>query len=221
MKKNALFNMLLCISVGLLAISCAAPGRLHQTSTGSPIGNDKEQSLQAVERNIIYDAKMTITAKEPDTAWHEISRSTKKYEGYMLSSGVNFITIRIKSQYLDQAMEEIEGMGKLVNKTVRALDVTEEFRDYKIRLENADKTRATYLRFLDRSTTVEEAVKVQKELDRINERIDLLKGKINRLEHLTAYSTLAVTLREKKNPGVFGYVGIGFYKATKWLFVRN
>jgi hypothetical protein len=62
---------------------------------------------------------------------------------------------------------------------------------------------------------------VEKELERLNETIELLKGEMNRINHLTAYSTISVYLKEKKKPGIIGYVGVGIYQAVKWLFVRN
>jgi hypothetical protein len=48
-----------------------------------------------------------------------------------------------------------------------------------------------------------------------------MKGQMNRIDHLSTYSTITVYLKEKKKPGVIGYIGIGVYKAVKWLFVRN
>ena len=50
---------------------------------------------------------------------------------------------------------------------------------------------------------------------------DLLKGKMARIGHLEAYSTISVELRERKKPGLLGYIGLGVYHAVKWLFVRN
>jgi hypothetical protein len=55
----------------------------------------------------------------------------------------------------------------------------------------------------------------------LNGEIELMKGKMNRIDHLVAYSTISVYFSEKKKPGLIGYVGIGLWKAVKWLFVRN
>ena len=60
-----------------------------------------------------------------------------------------------------------------------------------------------------------------RELERLNETIGLLKGRMARLDHLEAYSTINVELRERKKPGLLGYIGLGAYHAVKWLFVRN
>ena len=107
------------------------------------------------------------------------------------------------------------------NKNIVGQDVTEEYTDYKIRLENAEKARKRYLELLAKAEDVEATLKVEKELERLNETIDLLKGKMKRINHLSEYSTITVNLKEKKKPGLLGYIGIAIYHSVKWLFVRN
>jgi hypothetical protein len=77
------------------------------------------------------------------------------------------------------------------------------------------------LELLAKAENVEAALKVEKELERLNSTIDLLKGKMNRINHLAEFSTITINLKEKKKPGIIGYVGIGIYRSVKWLFVRN
>lgn len=51
--------------------------------------------------------------------------------------------------------------------------------------------------------------------------IDLLKGKTNRIDQLDAFATITVNLKERKKPGVLGYIGLGLYHSVKGLFVRG
>ena len=81
--------------------------------------------------------------------------------------------------------------------------------------------RKIYLELLKKAENVETALKVEKELERLNETIDLIKGKMNRINNLAEYSTIVINLKEKKKPGIIGYIGIGLYHSVKWLFVRN
>ena len=74
---------------------------------------------------------------------------------------------------------------------------------------------------MEEAENVEAALKVEKELERLNEKIDLLKGKINRIDHLSEYSTISINYEQHKKPGILGYIGLGLYKGVKWLFVRN
>jgi hypothetical protein len=196
--------------------------RLSEKSGGlgkqNAAGNEKIQDQQRV---VIYNGSLTLAVKNVDSVNANISRVAEKYEGYVLTLGSERSVIRVKSVFLSQAMRDIVPMGKLKNKSVYGEDVTEDYYDSKIRLENCTKARQRYLELLAKAENVEAALKVEKELERLNKEIDVLEGKLKRLAHLSEYSTITVTLRQKVKPGVLGYVFIGLYKGVKWLFVRG
>lgn len=145
----------------------------------------------------------------------------KKYEGYFTTLGTHQTNIRVKAKHLDAALKDIESLGKVREKNLTGDDVTEQYMDYEIRLDNAKKARDRYLELLAKAENVEAALKVEKELERLNGEIDLMQGRMNRLSHLEDFSTIQISLKEKKKPGILGYVGLGLYHAVKWLFVRN
>ncbi|TVR84739.1 MAG: DUF4349 domain-containing protein [Saprospirales bacterium] len=173
------------------------------------------------ERRILFSALLGMTVENPDSANAALTLIAENFNGYVNELGTFQTVIRVKSQYFNSALEEVDKLGKIQRRSIRGLDLTEDYFDYQIRLENAEKTRQRYLVLLDRANTVQEALKVERELERINETIDLLKGRINRIDHLHEYSTITVRLSERKRPGILGYVGLGIYHSVKWLFVRN
>lgn len=179
----------------------------------------EEQGLS--NRKILLSASLALTVENPDSANQQIVKIAEKYKGYVSEAGTYQTVIRVESGQLDDAIADIAALGKLHRKNITGQDVTEEYQDYQIRLENAQKARDRYLELLNKAETVEEILKVERELERLNETIDLLKGKMARIGHLEAYSTISVELRERKKPGLLGYIGLGVYHAVKWLFVRN
>jgi hypothetical protein len=72
---------------------------------------------------------------------------------------------------------------------------------------------------LGQATTVSEVLEVEKELERVNLELDSLKASIQRYDNRIQYSLLILELREKVQPGPLGYIGLGLFKAIKWLFV--
>ncbi len=197
-------------------------GAFEQTNFSSSGGNKNySEGFKSEERKILFSAYLSLLVNKPDTANTYIAEIAKKYEGYVNELGTNRTIIRVKSLYLDSAIKDISYLGKIENKNISGQDVTEQFLDFQIRLENAKKARTRYLELLAKAENVEAALKVEKELERLNETIDLLKGKMNRINHLSEFSTITVSLKEKKKPGILGYMGIGIYKSVKWLFVRN
>jgi len=231
MKKIKLLVLTLMFSI--LFISCSSSrlnspsngyeSKMEQSNSDMLLAN-KDKSFYKTEikkRKIIFSALLSLSVDKLDTVNIQIEKIAKKYKGYVNELGTYRTIIRVKSTYLDAAIRDISTLGNLKNKTIRGQDVTEAYLDYKIRLENAEKARKKYLELLAKAENVEAAVKVEKELERLNETIDLLKGKMKRINHLSEFSTITINLNERKKPGLLGYILMGLYHSVKWLFVRN
>ncbi|PLX07859.1 MAG: hypothetical protein C0596_08950 [Marinilabiliales bacterium] len=227
--RNLTFSLLLIIIIALSSCvmhkaSYAQAYSSSDTRGGTLYANDESfggMYETKNERKVMFNAYLTLTVKCPDTANVYIEQIAKKYNGYVNQIGTYSSTIRVESDKLNDALKEIEALGRVDRKSISGQDVTDEYLDYEIRLENAQKARERYLELLEKAENVEAALKVEKELERLNETIDLLTGKMNRIDHLVQYSTITISLNEKKKPGVLGYVGMGLYYSVKWLFVRN
>jgi len=184
--------------------------------------NSDSRDMRKLEsRKIIFNATISIVTSRPDSASEKLFAIAKKFEGYVQQSNSNYTIIRVKSSFLNEAMTSIAKLGKVQYKSIESEDVTENYKDLEIRLDNSEKTRKRYLELLEKAQNVGEIILIEKELERLNQEIDLLKGKIKNYDHLTEFSTISVTIKEKVKPGIFGYLGLGLYHAVKWLFVRN
>ncbi|WP_338764020.1 DUF4349 domain-containing protein [Bernardetia sp. ABR2-2B] len=173
------------------------------------------------KRKIIYSANLTLVSTLPDSINPQLESITEKYDGYIGRLSTTETTIRIKSEYFETVVEEIEQLGKVTRKNIYGNDVTEQYWDAQIRLDNALETRKRYIELLKMARNVEEAILVERELARITQDIDLLKGQINKLDNLEEFATITISIKEKAKLGVLGYVGVGLYKTVKWFFVRN
>ncbi|OJJ21621.1 hypothetical protein BKI52_14005 [marine bacterium AO1-C] len=178
---------------------------------------------KAIDRLIIYDAYMQLVHDQPDSdsLKNFFMQLAQKYEGYVLNINSSRVKVRVPSKDIQAAIQDLTAIGKVKDKSITTRDVTAKFYDRTIRLENAQKTRARYLKLLDKAKNVEEILKVEKELERLNATIDLLKGELNQYSHLVTYSTINVRLNLRDKPGILSYPLIGLYKGVRWLFVRN
>jgi hypothetical protein len=228
MRKTCLGLFLIFILSG-----CTKPTRPPAIHRDVDVGNEEqlrrvgylEQSASLSQsdeskRIVLFDASISLETDEPDSIHKKLIDLAKKYEGYVLVSGTIETSIRVPANRLKDAIGDIEKLGKVVNKNITGQDVTEEYRDLEIRLDNAQKARQRYLELLSKAENVEAALKVEKELERLNTEIDLLKGRLNRLTHLSQYATISVTTENKVKLGILGYFSYGIYKAVAWLFVR-
>jgi hypothetical protein len=209
--------------IALLASMLASGCKSSRGYAYDQLAMTREASAKAMptERKVLFSADLSITVKEPQQANQRMKEIASKYEGYVSEEGTARTVIRVSSARLDEAMAEVAALGKVTSKNLTGKDVTEEFMDLQIRLDNAQKARERYLELLAKAENVEAALKVERELERLNETIDLLRGRINRIEHLDEFATIAARWAERKKPGPLGYVAIGLYQSVKWLFVRN
>lgn len=234
MKTKAILYSIALVFLCAIIFSCqTSKKRYHSTgydnvsflgSTGTSTDNTADwetKNLLPPDRMMIYNANVTVIVKKPDTANVQIVKIAKKYNGYVLNTGSTYTTIRVKADSLYYALAEIAELGKVKNKNVYAEDITEEYTNLTIRLENAQKARTRYLELLEKTANVEETLAIEKELERLNTDIDLLEGKINKLSHLEEYSTITVYVQKKVKPGPVGFVFKYLYKGVRYLFVWN
>lgn len=212
--------LMLCLTV----VSCASssPGyNASYVSAESRTNVEITEELEIQERKMIYNAWITLSVDEPAKVRSEVEGLAKKYNGYVSETNNFRVILRVDTARLDEVMSHISSMGKVERQEMRGQDVTEDYADLSIRLENAERTRNRYLELLSRANTVDEILSIERELQRVNQTIELLKGRLNRYDNLIAYSTVSVSIKERVKPGVLGYVGIGLYRGVSWLFVRN
>ncbi len=184
-------------------------------------GYAENKEFDKSERKILFSAYVTISTKTPDTAVAHLEEIAQQFKGYISESGTSRNVLRVKSEFLNEALEAIGQLGEVTKLSKSGQDVSEEYYNYKIRLENAQTARTRYLELLKQAENVEAALLVEKELERVNETIDMLQGQMNRIDHLDQFSTITVYVQEKKKLGLLGYVGVGIYQGVKWLFIRN
>lgn len=170
---------------------------------------------------LVYNANIGITVKNSDTTISQITRIASEQKGYVVSKSNYRITIRIESEKLDGTIAQVSKLGKLTSKSVSTTDVSDNYADIKIRLDNAEKARTRYLELLAKAENVEAALKVEKELERLNTEIDQLRGQMIKMEHDVRFSTLTVNVNQKQKLGPLGYLFVGIGKGIGWLFVRG
>jgi hypothetical protein len=175
----------------------------------------------SVEQFCTQPIDIALTVEHIDSTIAYLKQIANSHQGYVKQISNSYSVLRIKSNQLENAVDAVSKLGTVIRKNINAQDVTEDYLDYQIRLENAKKSRDRYLELLARAENVTAALKVEHELERLNGIIDLYTGKIKRLEYYSEFSTLTVNLDRERKPGLIGYIGVGLYKSVKWLFVRN
>ena len=219
---NMIKQIILILTTFVLIQGCQTTRQAAKTSNSSLYQtNEENKPVDEIQRKIITSAEIRMAVENVDSTNIRISNLLESYEGYASEMGTTQSIIRIKVKFFDAFLTELLTYGTIKEKNIHGLDVTDEYMDNEIRLENAQKSRDRYLELLNKAETVEEILQVEKELERLNETIDMIKGRMNRLMHLSDFATITINFEEKKKPGLVGYLFVGAYKSVRWLFVRN
>ena len=109
------------------------------------------------------------------------------------------IELKIPSARYDNALRNLQPIGKVESETSTAEDVGEEFFDITARQANARRLEERLITLLaTRTGKLEDVLMVERELARVREEIERYEGRLRYLASHVATSTLAVTVHEKR-----------------------
>ncbi len=141
---------------------------------------------------IIYSGDLSVGVFDPERSVNQCLALTKKYGGYLKSRSNNAIVVRIPAPKFFTFVDEMENFGKVTSRTVNSQDVTAEFVDLSLRLNNLIAARDRLKVILSRATKVKETLAIEKELTRVTGSIEQLKGRLRYIQNLVSYATVHV-----------------------------
>lgn len=177
---------------------------------------------------LIYTSAISLEAKEDEvkTISAQIVDKAKGLGGYMSQRSSNSLMVRVPAKDFNTLNDFIKTLAKVKYENASAQDVTMQYTDLKIRLDVQTKMLVRYHELLKRAANVKEAVEVERELSRITERVEQLKGQIRYYNSQIGFSTINVSFQEpytafakETKPGPLGWVFYGLYVGVKWLFI--
>lgn len=154
--------------------------------TSGPVGSDRRAPI------LIYKADFTLAVYEVQKSVDAVQALAEKSGGYLARRDDTSITIRIPAGAFQDVVGDIGKLGDVLNRNVTSEDVTAEFRDLEVQLANALAMRERFAKLLEKAVKVEEALQIEKELGRVTDEIERIKGRLKLLSDLASYSTITV-----------------------------
>lgn len=139
-------------------------------------------------------------------SWNKLSSLVSVYSGSIISSNYykqqdyyfGGITIVIPSKDFDKFINDLSNIGKVESLTVNSQDVTSEYVDLNSRLKVLESSRDLLLGWLKSAKTVDEMIKLRNEIQRVEEEIETIKGRLNYISFHTDFSQISINLSEKE-----------------------
>ena len=196
----------------------AAPplGRAAAQSRSAPAARDEASPLAANELRglkssvlqlIAYQVAMTIEVKEFSAAKSKLEVIVAAAGGYIAQARSAEtpdqpqradLTLRVPADELGAVLEELRGLGRVVNEQLSSEEVTDQVVDLDARLRNARATEQRLIRVLDERTgKVADVLEVEHEIARARQEIERMDAQRQNLLQRAQMATVQVTLAEE------------------------
>lgn len=194
----------------------ASSGNAHHKAKGEPAGGPEplpgnpytpelppaqDTPTEASRKPLlIYTARLGLAVFRVQEQLDNIEKMAKDQGGYLVARSQNEIRVRVPADHFQTTIEAILKLGDVHLRQITADDVTAEYTDLEIRLKNALSVRDRLQALLEKAQKVEEAIEVERELQRVTNEIETMKGRLKLLQELAAYSTIDVAFSERSSP---------------------
>lgn len=197
-----------------MAVATDSGGGAHEFS-------DDEVSGE-LDRKFVRNARIEMEVDDEDDFLPTLERAralTREFKGYVSGETERSITMMIPTARLDPFLEGLAKLGEITSKNVNVRDVTANYVDLKIQIDNLRRMRQRLQELVQQSVSVSEVLEVEKELRRVTQELERLEGQMRVMERDTSFATVTLSLEEDVDPGPVGWIFYGTYHAVKWLFV--
>ena len=183
----------------------SAPAASTPATQTPASGSTPRPGLPTVTPNVIKTARLQLEVKEgklQESVQAGVAVA-ERYGGFVVSTALDeekasygTVVVRVPAERFGQALEELKELGDVEGQSVSGQDVTQEFVDLEARLRNFSAQEAVLLRLMDRSRTVADTIRVQRELQGVQLEIERIRGRLRYLRDQTSMATIELNVRE-------------------------
>lgn len=153
---------------------------------------------------IIRTGNLSLETENFDQADALIRQTVTKYGGILAESSIagmvgerwaNY-TARIPSESFEDFFYSVSGDCTVLDQSISAEDVTEQYTDLSTRLETCKKKYERLLELMDEAKTLTDLYSIQSEIADVEYEIDSITGTLNGMDSRISYSTIYIGVNE-------------------------
>ena len=218
MSRHLIYRTGAALALAGVALACSRGFRpLASPEPIVPAGS-------TVDRMTVRTGEQVVVVDSPVVAGRHVELLIQEAGGYLESSsggsgGKVRVEGRVPAAQLDRIMDGVAALGKERRRHMTGADVTDQYADLDARLHSSIALRDRLQQLLTRAGTLDDVLKLEKEIARLQSDIDALQARIDQLKSWTELASLAVSLEHKHVLGPVAVVGRGFVRLASKLFV--
>ncbi|MCP2037932.1 DUF4349 domain-containing protein [Chryseobacterium sp. HSC-36S06] len=224
----ALMTIISCSKNEPLAVETEVNAALMEVIPEDAARNSKSSSVKSdtapakndsIAKKIIKNGEMGLAVANINEAKSKVDGILKKQNAYTQSETFNNtetsedlnLVIRVPHENFDQLISSFaDGIGAVEYKNISSEDVTEEYTDVAIKLENKRIYLDKYRNLLKNAATTKDMLEIQENIRKLEDEIDVAEGRLRFIDDRVNYSTLRLSLsKEKPRSSVTSKIGFG------------
>ncbi|MBN0046849.1 DUF4349 domain-containing protein [Streptomyces actuosus] len=159
---------------------------------------------------IIRTASLTVEVKNVSEALGEARATVEDAGGYVSEENTarddegreeTRVVLRVPAERYDAVLTGLQGAGRLVDRSAKAQDVTDQVVDVDSRVKSAQASVARVRELMDRATRLSDVVELEGELSRRQADLESLLAQQAALKDRTSLATITLSLSEKPTDG--------------------
>lgn len=159
-----------------------------------------------VEKKIILEGDLEIRSRSLAAGKRALDSLVKLQHGYYQTENYSKsshttsyeLSVRIPAAEVDQFLKRLsQGKDEIISKNITATDVTEDYTDIALRLDNKRRFLQRYYELLAKATVVKDILAIQEQIRNLEEEIEAAEGKLRFYDHEVDYAKLDIRLFEE------------------------
>ncbi len=166
-------------------------------ATTVPPSSDRTDARDTSGPLLIYTATLHMAVFEVRATQLQILERVRSMGGVLSMQTDDRLVVRVPAESFEALLGGIGELGDVLHRDIQAEDVGEEFRDVAIRIRNLEVTRQRVEALLAQATTVDQALSIQRELERITMELEAMRGRQRFLADRVAFSTITFVFQPR------------------------
>lgn len=184
----------------------AVPGTAQQEgASGSGNARNTKSVPKLTASSIIRTASLSVRVKDVPKALDEARTTTENAGGFVGNETTTRdgqghertrVVLRVPTDKYDEVLADLEGAGKLLDRTAKAQDVTDQVVDVESRITSQRASVARVRELMDRATKLSDVVELEGELSTRESDLEALLAQQSSLKDRTSLATITLSLSQ-------------------------
>lgn len=120
------------------------------------------------------------------------------YSTYTKTTGTlrEFIVVRIPTENYNQFLDDLDGTGKIRNKSQNVENITKRYNNTATTVKSLQTQEARLLEMMEQATTIEEMLYIEDRLSEVQNELAMYKNELSEMDTDVQYSTVTMVIDE-------------------------